>query len=220
MLPVSANAIKFSDLQSEFTGGSNPISLSEYYRTPGGTYVNKAGYYGYPGGTKTLIPTSGALKMGNFHSAAKVYEPVSLTAIYNSVSEMGVVAVVSLSYTWYSTGEVQSLQYTSGGGYVAIHNGFWTKSASATVGTNHYIRFTRTSHSEGGTGTSTASTGWLQLNSSQTVTLYASVYLVGANYYSSFANALYTVEISEDSGTNILSSTTSLGGDVTADSGI
>ena len=46
MLPVSANAIKFSDLQSEFTGGSNPISLSEYYRTPGGTYVNKAGYYG------------------------------------------------------------------------------------------------------------------------------------------------------------------------------
>ena len=73
MLPVSANAIKFSDLQSEFTGGSNPISLSEYYRN--GSYVNKAGYYGYPGGTKTLIPVSGnALKMGNFHSAAKVYE--------------------------------------------------------------------------------------------------------------------------------------------------
>lgn len=48
--------IRFGDLQGEF-GGSNPISLSEFYRG-GGAVPNT--------GTNSRIPTSGAISMGDF----------------------------------------------------------------------------------------------------------------------------------------------------------
>lgn len=47
-LPVAPNAITMSQIQTEF-GGSNPISLSEYYGV-------------YPG-----VPGSGEIAMGDFH---------------------------------------------------------------------------------------------------------------------------------------------------------
>ena len=66
-LPVYPNPISMSQIQTEF-GGSNPISLVEYYA--GGPYVPQ-GTYGYPNGYRTLIPTSGPLSLGNFHGAVK-----------------------------------------------------------------------------------------------------------------------------------------------------
>ena len=62
-LQASGNAIKFSEIQTEF-GGSNPISLSEYYAGGASGYVVPQptpgyGAIGYPGGTSTPIPTSG-----------------------------------------------------------------------------------------------------------------------------------------------------------------
>jgi hypothetical protein len=61
--------ISLASLQTEF-GGSNPISMSEYY--PGGAYV-AAGSVGYPGGNKTVIPSSGSLPLNYFKGAGKTY---------------------------------------------------------------------------------------------------------------------------------------------------
>ena len=61
-LPLSG-PLSLLDLQATFVGGSNPISMSEYYA--GGGYV-PSGTIGYPGGTATSIPSSGAISMANF----------------------------------------------------------------------------------------------------------------------------------------------------------
>lgn len=57
----SSGAISLSDIQTEF-GGSNPISLSEYYR--GGAYTT---------GNNTGVPTSGQIQMDDFYGATKQY---------------------------------------------------------------------------------------------------------------------------------------------------
>ena len=62
-LPVSPNSLSFSQIQTEF-GGSNPISLSEYYRS--GSYVR----------TNTTAPngpivTTGAISLSTFRGATQ-----------------------------------------------------------------------------------------------------------------------------------------------------
>ena len=85
--PVYPNAIKFSDIQTEF-GGSNPISLSEYYA--GGSLVSSY-QTGQPLGVVTAVPTSGqALKLGNFQGTYFnfVYTITSNTANFNLYTAM------------------------------------------------------------------------------------------------------------------------------------
>jgi hypothetical protein len=65
-LPVSTNPISLQDIQNEF-GGSNPISISEYYA--GGGLV-ASGTVGFPSGSQTGIPASGAISLSNFHGAS------------------------------------------------------------------------------------------------------------------------------------------------------
>ena len=61
-IPTSGQ-LKFSDLQTEF-GGSNPISLGEYYA--GGGYVSSG-----TAGTSGSIPVSGnPLNLGKFYGSA------------------------------------------------------------------------------------------------------------------------------------------------------
>jgi hypothetical protein len=62
-----SGAISLADIQTEF-GGSNPISLNEYYS--GGAYV-PASTLGYPGGVVTTIPSSSTISFANFHGSAK-----------------------------------------------------------------------------------------------------------------------------------------------------
>jgi hypothetical protein len=57
----SSGAISFSAIQTEF-GGSNPISLSEYYRN--GLYVTS---------NNTGVPTSGVISLSNFYNAVKQF---------------------------------------------------------------------------------------------------------------------------------------------------
>lgn len=64
-LPYSG-PISLGDIQTTFVGGSNPISMSEYYA--GGGYV-PSGTVGYPGGVSTPIPSSGVISMANFYGA-------------------------------------------------------------------------------------------------------------------------------------------------------
>lgn len=56
----SSGAISLANIQTEF-GGSNPISLSEYYRN--GAYV---------GSTNTSVPTSGTISMSQFYGTSSV----------------------------------------------------------------------------------------------------------------------------------------------------
>lgn len=58
-LPVSPNAVAFSQIQSEF-GGSNPISLSEYYAGNAALVPPGVG-----------VPTSGSLNVGSFRGTHK-----------------------------------------------------------------------------------------------------------------------------------------------------
>ena len=55
----SSGAISFSTIQTEF-GGSNPISLDEYYA--GGAYVPSS-----TSGTNGAVPTSGAISVDKFY---------------------------------------------------------------------------------------------------------------------------------------------------------
>lgn len=60
-MAVPTGTVTLADIQLEF-GGTDPISLDEYYR--GGAYV--------PDGTGTSsIPTSGAISLNNFRGASK-----------------------------------------------------------------------------------------------------------------------------------------------------
>lgn len=57
----SSGAISLNDIQTEF-GGSNPISLSEYYRNGGLVTSNN-----------TNVPTSGTISLSNFYGAVKQF---------------------------------------------------------------------------------------------------------------------------------------------------
>lgn len=71
----SSGPISFSDIQSQF-GGTNPISLSEYYR--GGGFVTNTG-------VNNSIPTSGAISVGNFYNTyGRV--PISITISANTTN--------------------------------------------------------------------------------------------------------------------------------------
>ena len=61
--------LSFSQIQTEF-GGSNPISLSEYYAGNANGYV-PAGTIGGLNAGSVAIPTSGAISVGHFHNSQK-----------------------------------------------------------------------------------------------------------------------------------------------------
>ena len=62
-IPASG-AVSLTDIQTEY-GGSNPISLNEYYR--GGAYV--------PNSASTAsIPTSGAISINNFRGTSNTLD--------------------------------------------------------------------------------------------------------------------------------------------------
>lgn len=64
-LPSAPASISLGQIQTEF-GGSNPISLSEYYK--GGSFVST-------GDTAPNVPTSGQISMSNFRGAIKYNGP-------------------------------------------------------------------------------------------------------------------------------------------------
>lgn len=67
-LPAYPSNLSFSQIQTEF-GGSNPISLGEYYAGASNGYV-LAGKIGGLNGGSVAIPSSGAIKVGNFHNSS------------------------------------------------------------------------------------------------------------------------------------------------------
>ncbi len=86
-LPTSG-PITLSDIQGEF-GGSNPISLNEYYA--GGTYVpaGTTGTYG-------AVPSSGTISVRNFYGTSNV-PALSVTASDVSAVDSGFAASGTVS---------------------------------------------------------------------------------------------------------------------------
>lgn len=102
----SSGAVSFSTIQTEF-GGSNPISLSEYYA--GGSYV-PAG----TSGTNGAVPSSGAISVNKFYGTTKTVsgqQAYTTPGTYTWLCPAGVtsVSVVAVGGGGYSL-------YTSGGG--------------------------------------------------------------------------------------------------------
>lgn len=79
----SSGAISFSQIQTEF-GGSNPISLSEYYNTTSGIGLGISSQYS--------IPASGAIAVSNFYGAQK-FNFYPTTTFDTSVTSVETVAV-------------------------------------------------------------------------------------------------------------------------------
>lgn len=74
----SGTSLSLSEIQTEF-GGSNPVSLSEYYS--GGGNV-PAGTVGYPsGGSAVTIPSSGQISVNNFYGATKIPSTLDLRVL-------------------------------------------------------------------------------------------------------------------------------------------
>jgi hypothetical protein len=92
---------------------------------------------------------------------------------------------------WNSNGTMDQFSYSTG--YTNLGE-TWASPTTSGAGSNYWIRFTRTA-TTGPSATlySTASTGWLQLNSGREIVIQKSNVTVGMS-------ATYTVEISSDSG--------------------
>lgn len=75
----SSGPLTLADIQGEF-GGSNPISLSEYYAGGGLVPSGTTGTYG-------AVPSSGAISIQNFYgtsNAAPLSVSISPSSLYNS----------------------------------------------------------------------------------------------------------------------------------------
>jgi hypothetical protein len=95
-LPASG-PLSLSDIQAEF-GGTNPISLSEYYK--GGAYVLNTDY-------APNVPSSGAIKISDFYGARKT---TVTTLTFNSVGDNFFVLPATV------VGNLQIVTMTGGGG--------------------------------------------------------------------------------------------------------
>ena len=143
------------------------------------------------------IPTNGSTI-----SLASFYGKANFTVGYNSL-------YIGNSYVFddlYSAGNYGSVAlrwnadgtmsfFNADSGYTAMGN--WGTPTTAGIGSNYWIRFTRTATNSFGSPTaatnSTASTGWLQLSSAREIGISRTP---GQNFFS----ATYTIEISSDSG--------------------
>lgn len=122
-IPASG-PVSFTTIQTEF-GGSNPISLSEYYA--GGAYVaaGTTGTYG-------AVPSSGQIGVANFYGTSAVTVPTaptigtatsasatSVTVTYTASSSNGGSTITS--YTAISTpGSITGSLATSGSGTITV----------------------------------------------------------------------------------------------------
>jgi len=92
-LPASG-ALSLSQIQTEM-GGSNPISLSEYYRNGG---IVRSTYPDGTGSINSNVPTSGAISMSNFYNGQGVF--VASFAILSNYGDFNLGTVLTNSYGW------------------------------------------------------------------------------------------------------------------------
>jgi len=156
-MPLPASGpLSLNDIQGEF-GGSNPISLSEYYAGGGLVPSGTSGTYG-------AVPSSGTISIQNFYGTSNVVitltSQTGLTSIVNGVPA-GETAVAS--YQIASNGKVFKIE-----GATTTEIEQWCTPTSAAGDYEVWA----TLNSSTGSGLSSGTTGsWLALTSNQTWTV-------------------------------------------------
>ena len=189
----ASGAISISQINAEFGRGNN---LNAYRGTT---------WYTDAGGSGTF--SSGAISMSEFYS--KRATP-AFTVAYTAGFPNGIVLDDPFFYAgdtagtglrWNANGTIDEYGYDFG---YRSFNERWGSPATAGIGAGYWIRFTRTATSGfGAAAASTASTGWLQLNSGREIVVFQSpAYQI---------NATYTIEISSSSsGSPVLTTRTGI----------
>lgn len=181
--------ITFGNLQSEF-GGSNPISLSEYYR--GGAYVGASTASSY--GT---IASSGAISLGTFRGTNSVVINASL-GNQSVGSTRGSASISS------KTDGTLTLTGTDVGTMTVT----WRSPASAGSANSYYVKLVRFS---GSTVSGSTQGAWLPMSSQYTWSLATAP--AGQS-----RSCTCTVQIATDAaGTNIVSQTNTGGWNLYSD---
>ena len=153
-LPTSG-PLSLSDIQGEF-GGSNPISLSEYYAGGGLVAPGTTGTYG-------AVPSSGTISIQNFYGTSNTppFTPVTNTYTSGSGNETVPSGATSLTLTVVGAGgsgggsytDFGSDIYNSGGGgggagysiiTRAVASGDWSTTIAYSVGTSGGVSSTTT----------------------------------------------------------------------------
>lgn len=174
----SSGPLTLADIQAEF-GGTNPISLSEYYAGGANVPAGTTGTYG-------AVPSSGAISIRNFYGTSKAtfrLDTNTYTDLTFDPGTAGVTLAINSNGTLTATG--------TNAGTLDSYN--WI--TPTTGSTSYYVRATLIggSFSSGTTGT------WLALTSNRTWNVTQS----GAGTQT--ANA--TFEIASDAaGTNVVAS--------------
>jgi hypothetical protein len=176
-LPTSG-PLSLNDIQTEF-GGTNPISLSEYYaggaNVPAGT-----------SGTNGAVPSSGTISINNFYGTSKIVYRLD-NDVYSDLGINGVEPSAGVNFTVRSDGTV--LVTGDNSGTLANYN--WI--TPTTGSTTYYVRATLDS----GTFNSGTTGSWLALTSNRS-------WLVRVFTLSSRSTTA-TFEIATDSGgTNVV----------------
>jgi len=78
----ASGAVKLSEIQTEFTG-SNPISMSEYYRGAG-----------YVTGNNTSVPTSGVISVSNFYGTKREFT-FTIATSYTTTQDLRTLALAA-----------------------------------------------------------------------------------------------------------------------------
>jgi len=98
----------------------------------------------------------------------------------------------SVTLGFYSDGTWQWNGYAAG-----IASGNWGTPTTTNIGSNYWVRWTRTAfYNSGGSNSASPSSGWQQLSTTRTIT----VSTIGL----SVPSATYTIEISSDSGGSVV----------------
>lgn len=145
-MPIpSTGPLAFSTIQTEF-GGSNPISLSEYYaggaRVPSGTT-----------GINGAVPTSGAIAVSKFYGTSAVLVTINDESVFDF--QLGTGTAVA-AYTLLSSGDIRQTQ-----GVTNTDIGDWVTPKSAA--SNYECRATLVS----GTLSSGTTGSWLALTTNR-----------------------------------------------------
>jgi len=142
-----------------------------------------------------------------------VPNPIVIGTYYFSNGQgFGDGANADVSLTVYTTGAwaIQSNYYPDGSG--SNDGGNWGTPAAGGAGDGYWVRFTRTSDG-GNSGSSTPTTGWLQLNADRTVVAACFVAPMGGGRN---RTAYYTIDIATDAaGSNIVATKTGIQLDAT-----
>lgn len=177
-LPTSG-PLTLANIQSEF-GGSNPISLNEYYA--GGAYV-PAG----TSGTYGAVPSSGAISIRNFYGTTAVVISISDTAVSDIT---GGASSANAEYRLGADGKVYTR--TGGGSYTNIET--WCTPTAQASNYEVYVTVTTGSLSSGTSGS------WLALSSDRTWTRTANI---GSNQL-----CIFTAQIRRIGSTTVIDSAT------------